>query len=251
MTTTAIKERPILFSGPMVQAIISGKKTQTRRVLKLPSWSHPNDGGEDIAGTEPMVCAAETGCLARIPCPYGAPGDRLWVRECHYQSGFNFRVHPGDDEYRGWSTSARYDKTQLYYTTDGIPPCRGDGEWGPQADNQERAARGSRFFPDSGKNFWRKFPSIHMPRWASRITLEITGVRVERLNEISEADAKAEGSDCMRQSDGGCWVVCGPRIGSYREGYRWLWESINGPGSWDANPYVWVVEFKLVEASNG
>jgi len=182
-----IKERPILFSAPMVRAILEGRKTVTRRALKMPHgfWE-----------------TSATGELVPIPakCPYGKPGERLWVREAH-SLGLGFASQP---------------LTHVTY----------------RADMQE-VGRNDEFN-------WR--PSIHMPRWASRILLEITEVRVERLQSISRSDIRAEG------------VQCPPELASddvspnYRDWYpaafRELWNSTGG--DWDANPWVWVVEFKHV-----
>ncbi len=169
--STATKERPILFSGPMVRAILDDRKTQTRRVLK-PQPSH----GVTISKFEDRWCC--NGLLTGIPkklskpfaCPHGEVGDRLWVREafyidlCPYESG----PLPESAEFDDW-------RDAIYY--------RADGDCCDQIPECECATE--------GKPKWR--PSIHMPRWASRITLEITGVRVERLNDISEEDAIAEG----------------------------------------------------------
>lgn len=181
-----MKERPILFSAPMVRALLAGTKTQTRRVCKLEVRS---------GMPEPEMLS-----LLRC-CPYGKPGDRLWVRETW-------------NRFDGWEG--------YFYAAD-------DHSFGIGADDDpdhipEHALR------------WK--PSIHMPRAASRITLEVTGVRVERLQEISEADAKAEGA-AMHNSPAAM-------LTGYRTGYRLLWDSINGPGSWDANSWVWVVEFRRV-----
>lgn len=191
------KERPILFSAPMVRAILAGTKTQTRRVVKPRdlAWMDEHQGLRE-------PCNAER-------CPYGRPGQRLWVRESHWW----FKDEP--------------DHSCGYY-----PPklTREDVEY--RADG------------DDGRKAWR--PSIHMPRWASRITLEITGVRVERLRDISEADAIAEG--ITRDRDGHGWQVEDGRHYSDdpRESYASLWETINGPGSWGANPWVWCIAFKRV-----
>lgn len=205
-------DRPILFSAPMVRAILAGTKTQTRRVFKgslhdLSMW---------IANTtnNPNV---------KVRCPYGQPGDRLWVRETWMDlQGTGIQRRTGDP--------SRY-----AYGADTLPGSYGD---------EVRKEYGLK---------WR--PSIHMPRAASRITLEITGVRVERLQDISEADAIAEGIEQMPcevpdtklwrnyTPDNG-WT---PRVAIPQNSYRSLWESINGPGSWDANPYVWVVEFRRAE----
>lgn len=196
-----MQERPILFSGEMVRAILDGRKTQTRRVIKLKTGDtfdeHALKGA--IQEWRPMydeVARKVVGkTAALIRCPYGQPGDRLWVRETFADEG------------------CRQDRDDCYYRADGESDLQGGG--------------------------WT--PSIHMPRWASRITLEIVSVRVERLREISEADAKAEG----------CWYGKGGGEVDHavlpENHFPTLWESINGPGSWGANPWVWVVEFKRVE----
>lgn len=203
-----MKERPILFSGPMVRAILDGRKTQTRRIYRgtptIDGERHPDGSGETWTDWG--------------RCPYGVPGDRLWVRETWYCD--DYRVQ------RGPFLEVDGAKEMTVYAADG-PAGYEDGE--PK---------------------WR--PSIHMPRWASRITLEVTGVRVERLQDISEADAVAEGcmSDVdqlkglshLRGSDAARALPS--RLLSARDAYRYLWLDINGPGSWDANPWVWVVEFR-------
>ncbi|HQQ70360.1 MAG TPA: hypothetical protein PLL92_08630 [Alicycliphilus sp.] len=205
-----MKERPILFSAPMVRALLNGTKTQTRRVVKgaPDDWApmqpqrfaptvFDRHGNED-AGPWTFGAGNEDGdCW--ITCPYGQPGDRIWVREAWAWSGDG--AVPAADRVR---------KGEVWFRAD-----------------TERSSPAIR---------WR--PSIHMPRWASRITLEVTGVRVERLQAISEKDAWAEG--CEGYDDD----MTGGKSG-YRE-YCELWEQINGPGSWDANPWVWVIEFKRV-----
>lgn len=192
-----MKERPILFSAPMVRAILDGTKTQTRRVVK--------DRHIDAA---PPACFFQ---WLRERCTYGKPGDRLWVRET-WQAFFDDEV-PADRP-RGprhtMGIPARPDrKSFVFYRADGPGPVHRDGY----------AAR------------W--MPSIHMPRKYSRITLEVTGVRVERLQDISHADAMAEG------------MALDDAIYDYSR----LWEQINGTGSWDANPWVWVIEFQRVGES--
>lgn len=186
----------------MVRAILDGTKTQTRRVVKpkrMPEshWMVETRG----ARHELTHWDNDTAETSHIACPYGRPGDRLWVREAWFP-------HPQDVS------------TVFYRAT--VEAESGFPVWsGP----------------------WR--PSIHMPRWASRITLEITGVRVERLQDISNAEAKAEGchhdDPCDHTRRTCAEIGCpGP---DYRIGYRNLWEQINGAGSWAANPWVWVVEF--------
>ena len=208
-------DRPILFSAPMVRALLSGTKTQTRRVLKpqppdtthqVSTWHHPDPRQHFFAWTDNGEGGAELAddgwCK---PCPYGQPGDRLWVRESH------------------WWFRDEYDPETGYF-----PPKL-------TADDVEYRADGEK--PD---RIWR--PSIHMHRWASRITLEVTDVRVENLNSISEADAIAEGVNVHSDHHGK------PRTSIYSpvQAYRDLWESINGPGSWALDPWVWCVSFKRV-----
>lgn len=210
-----IKERPILFQGAMVRALLNGTKTQTRRVMK--PQPRRVDGGVPF-GDGPAWAHAEP-CTAMIRCPYGQRGDRLWVRETSAQN---------------WNqlSDTRMDRSYVY-----------------RADGEQRAQ-------DNGTDLpWR--PSIHMPRVASRITLEITGVRVERLQDISEADAVAEGVIDLPLAvmpPGSLWAAhatAGPKLHAKTAAgaYRLLWESINGPDSWDANPWVWVVEFIRIEVA--
>jgi oligoribonuclease NrnB/cAMP/cGMP phosphodiesterase (DHH superfamily) len=204
-----IEERPILFSGAMVQAILEGRKTQTRRIVKhygtnlIRRVSGPSrDGTFDFIFPDELD-PAKDGIGHLVKCPYGQPGDRLWVRE-------TWKPHPDPVN----------NALIIYKTTDG-------GCW-----------------PDLP---WR--PSIHMPRWASRILLEITGVRVERLQEISEKDAIAEGIERINAGDHWAWRdYSGNRQAlSPVFSYQSLWESINGPGSWAVNPWVWVLEFRRIE----
>lgn len=202
--TTQPRERPILFSAPMVRAILDGRKTQTRRVVKPQPPSIESVTNHAGIGYHWMNCAdqgyvnewrpvgpvwavmKEIGEVKpRLTSPYGNSGDRLWVRET-------------------WA------------------------KW-TSGDCKECCA----YRADGGQSYeWR--PSIHMPRWASRLTLEITGVRVERLQEISGDDCLAEGIE--PQGIGSDMAM--------RVAFQALWESINGPGSWDANPWVWIVEFR-------
>lgn len=217
-----MKERPILFSAPMVRAILDGSKTQTRRIVKQ-SLERLGDGdwhAFDHKGINYRVNARHTTVAAWAHllqfCPHGQPGDRLWVRETWQGPLFD-----SDDDFEAFSESPDDYKKPLYceYAADGGPA--------PEFVTQD----------DELVQRWR--PSIHMPRWASRISLEITGVRVERLNDISASDCVAEG--CGAEE---FWPESNARAQ-----YERLWESINGPGSWAANPWVWVVEFKRVEVS--
>lgn len=211
-----MKTRPILFSAPMVRAILAGTKTQTRRVVK--SCKDMSFGCQ----LKPNEIAGEINAGDYTNSKFGQLGDQLWVRES-FQPLFAAGV---ESQYEvDWKTGKGY--AISYPATDGIQ------EYIDVDDNLK----------DSCK------PSIHMPRWASRITLEIIGIRVEKLHDISESDARAEGADhngtCdhvrQRCEDIGCF---GPN--SYRGGYAELWDQINGAGAWDANPYVWVISFKRV-----
>lgn len=194
-----MRERPILFSAEMVRALLAGTKTQTRRVAKE-------------FDAEPGKMDA---ILRRFPhqngCPYGAPGDQLWVRET-------------------WATNEGAAGGVCYRADTG------------QCATFQRIANGE---ATHAVGRWR--PSIHMPRWASRITLEVTGVRVERLQGISEADAVAEGIESHDDDGATYYGPFGKGDACPIRAFRALWESINGAGSWDANPFVWVVEFRRLQ----
>jgi hypothetical protein len=207
-----MRERPIPFSAPMVRALLAGTKTQTRRVVK--PQPRRVDGGVPF-GDAPAWAHAEPGS-AVMRCPYGRPGDRLWVREA-------WRTYASLDHLPPRHIAAG---AQVWYEADtGLPGLRGLVRQG------------------------KLRPGMFMPRWASRITLEVTGVRVERLQDISEADAIAEGqrdggdnSHARWGFDGVPGTFCDCPVTAYAA----LWESINGPGSWDANPYCWVVCFRRI-----
>jgi hypothetical protein len=232
-----MKERPILFSAPMVRALLDGSKTQTRRVLKQATGPSLSVGIEDESGVAELSWLSGNGpghdvceTIKRVPCPYGQPGDRLWVRETYFAFGrweTRFSAKKGRDEWHFVDMTMECGKTYAY-AADGAPH---DFKKGNQRSTITPA--------------WWKRPAIFMPRAACRITLEITGVRVERLQDISEADAIAEGLTCksgLYATPGEIWHI------DPRKAYRDLWESINGPGSWDANPWVWVIEFKRVQS---
>ena len=207
-----MKERPILFSSEMVRAILDGRKTQTRRVINPQS-----------------LLDNKTRVTACYECPYGAPGDSLWVREScqiyghwvkngHTKSGaqrWKFSIHASKQVlYVGGFVKSPSDKTQL--------------------------------------GFYKR-PSIFMPRWASRIPLEVTDVRVERVQEISDGDAKAEGLVGWKseRSDEIHYGITAADVWETdpRSTYTRLWDSINAERghSWESNPWVWVVSFKMVK----
>ncbi len=219
-----MREKPILFSAPMVRAILSGSKSQTRRICKPQPVSVGSLGKRRVYRDEEFKRAWETikgtgECAQDRDCPY-EPGDRLWVREAFMPCPLE---NPTTDPSM-WSIAYASDAEQV----ERLAPAG----YNPMLYNYER---------------WS--PSIHMPRWASRITLEITSVRVERLQDISEADAIAEGVTAV--SSGGVTLFATTGVNCFqtaKDAYAALWESINGPGSWDANPWVWVVEFRRVLA---
>lgn len=222
-----MKERPILFSAPMVRAIIEGRKTQTRRVVK-PEWWRCLDP-DDATDRESAVAM----------CPYGVPGDRLWVREA-------------------WRTSEKLDSNNAREIA---AKCEDAGYYAPWAP-VEYLVDGERHNwtgPEWG-NPGRVRSARFMPRWASRITLEIESVRVERVRDISEGDAEAEGTSfCEACGDCG-WINSGPDGGyqcsdsrcgeSNIDGFHRAWDSINAARGfgWDANPWVWALEFRRVTA---
>lgn len=253
-----MKDRPILFSAAMVRALLNGSKTQTRRVLK-PVKFYPDFGcavgrvggawkygspaalglrerGDHwsvvLAGDVlQRMCTSEAyGWGAGAGCPYGVPGDRLWVRE----SGAMHVLLAPDDPLQ-----------PMLFRHD-VPTTENLGDYWVQ---RTRAPGASYSTECTREQFLRHssakvVPSIHMPRWASRITLEITSVRVERLQDISEADALAEG--IVRQPDGGYGLADTTHyhFTDPRQSYFSLWEAINGDGSVDANPWVWAVSFR-------
>lgn len=230
-------ERPILFSGEMVRAILDGRKTQTRRVVKEKCFGPSDTRGyewhyrckrglwQDMRHSEMMQ-----------KCPYGVPGDRLWVRETWKCSWWG-EGEPERIAYKaGGKTQEVRDTESVSYDLWSESMAEGGADdlekagWKVGEDDLFHHEDCNRAAADDLR--WR--PSIHMPRWASRITLEVTDVRVERLQKISEADAIAEGCVSDDEFDA-------------KDRFEWLWESINGEGSWEANPWVWVVEFRRVE----
>ena len=229
------KERPIIFSAPMVRAILEGRKSMTRRIVKcreeiaclgtaadwnagklderMPDWETwgPKSGAQVFVGKH--------GNIFSLNCPYGVPGDRLWVRE-------KFDFFP-----------CGMTECEIFYWADGSSQKRTPpNDYNPYLYPNERVR-----------------PSIHMPRWASRITLEIASVRVERVKEITPQDCEAEGITGTTSAS----PVRGLPYEQYKNGdgltyteplkaFQALWESIHGPGSWDLNPYVWAISFKVV-----
>ncbi|WOX99935.1 hypothetical protein [Dickeya fangzhongdai] len=221
-----MKETGLIFNGEMVRAILDGRKTQTRRIVKgcegaagfSPEWDIKNNeffavlGEKDHTGMNPV--------LGAISCPFGAVGDRIWVRETFSCIG-NEDGHPVNAN----GDLCERENAQRIYKASAIQKPNNYGLWTS---------------PDGFDFDGTWTPSIHMPRWASRITLGITGVRVERLNDISDADGRAEG----------CWRGRGfgsPDLAvSPADEFPTLWASIYGAESWQANPWVWVIEFRRI-----
>lgn len=272
MTATQTKSRPILFIGPMVRALLDGTKTQTRRVLKFQPPSV--EAVREMSGSgfsiftdhhqpEWFRCGGPVWAVRKLmgvtpnwTCPYGRPGDRLWVRE-------TWRPFELDDGQDGVKFQADDAFKPLTITDDYF------------ADNMEAVLDKWVEINDRYRGQWR--PSIFMPRWASRLTLEVEQVRVERVQEISEADAVAEGvaeswtetwwqgyrefnDDLMHQQATGDeppdWMIEPKKMKmdhmrrSAVQNYRSLWDSINGKSHpWESNPWVWVVTFKVVSDS--
>lgn len=221
-----MKERPIIFSAPMVRAILEGKKTQTRRGVK-PVLPMHIERLRPWFREKPGVWIDADGTNEERRCPYGVVGDRLWVRETWCLASDDY----GDDNWPppDGRPSGTYDEKCWYRATE------------PDVEGAE------------GKSPWR--PSIFMPRWASRITLEIADVRVERLQDISEEDARSEGIREVTK-DGEVRKFCVYDRGDYsatpwadmprsaRAAFSALWDSINGDGAWASNPWVWALTFK-------
>ena len=219
-----IKERPILFSAPMVRAILEGRKTVTRRPVKVQpfdlNWSRRDhrfeytagraENGDEIDGF--FAYTTRSGGAWSAKCPYGQPGDRLWVREslrydCEYGHYFAAGGPHGEEVYL--CSLFDDDEAQTGYSYDGLLPER-------------------------------SVPSIHLHRRYSRILLEITEVRVERLQAISADQAEAEGIDFLRAAPDLDETMTPQQL------FECLWDHVNGKGAWEANPWVWVVEFKRV-----
>lgn len=246
-----VNEKPILMSGPMVRALFAGTKTQTRRIVKAASGKQSEFLTPELLNKSPLVqliykvgkwldsaLGAQVthpngGPLTWVACPYGQPGERLWVRET-------------------WGVDARLNGVppRNLFTVEGGDPVyyKADGQQPERLDT------------------WR--PSIHMPRAASRILLEIVTVRVERLQDITEGDARAEGYggyqdfySLLSEEDQTGFGLMEEDVDDYarrkgftypQEWYHMLWDKINGTNAWHDNPWVWVVEFKQVsEAKKG
>ncbi|CAI1178934.1 ASCH domain-containing protein [Serratia proteamaculans] len=246
-----MKERPVIFNGEMVSAILDGRKTQTRRVVS-DKHLHLIDIASQVGECYPLESGIDhdnSQSYYREHCPFGQVGDLLWVRET-----WGVVSHDFDENERIIDLVPDRPATAIhempfgngYYSGHAIYSADGEFTWGDDDGHGE-------------KSCWK--PSIHMPRWASRITLEITGVRVERLQDISEADAIAEGVRAIENNFGNGPSYCDYLLPNLNDTAEWynrasdsfksLWKSIYGAESWNANPWVWVIEFRRVEAQHG
>ncbi|MHB9976073.1 hypothetical protein ACX803_18805 [Klebsiella pneumoniae] len=232
-----MKERGMIFNGEMTRAILDGRKTQTRRIMKpqpepCPRGGHwwPSNVFKTMLHVEDEMQNGKGGWggLVGDACPFGDVGDRIWVRETFQGPLVHEELF---EEYSAYPEKFETPEYCEYAADGGVRPEYCD-------------------LDDNLRHGWR--PSIHMPRWASRILLEITNVRVERLNAISEEDAEAEGIDMEALYDSqDCYDCIADHNMTGRPtvtgAFKYLWESIYGEESWKANPWVWVIEFKRVE----
>lgn len=233
-------DKPILFSGPMIRALLDGRKTQTRRMVK----PQPDYGVQPCyySKTGYAHAAADGGCSCRpITCPYDAGGisaddyGYLWVRETWRVTRKHDRLAPCDIPPR---------QCTVAFAAGGSIANQDDGIWRPTD------------YECWGADWMGKTrTAIHMPRWASRLTLRITDVRVQRLQDISQEDAAAEGAGLYVPGHG--FITEGelhadPGYSNYlapRQGFEAIWTEINGADSWAANPWVWAISFETIHAN--
>lgn len=247
-----MKERGIIFTADMVRAILSGQKTQTRRVMKVQPDSHQfgllqitqSTKSSDIGKyhwSESNACGNHIRSKL-FSCPFGQVGDRLYVREtwamlgnedgCAIDWNDNLVKDGGKEAARIYRASC--EQRPGNYGLWSVPD---DADWKPRTDNMQY------------EGAWR--PAIHMPRWASRITLEITHIGVQRLQSISQNDAEREGLYRLPATGRFCLApglqYFGGASHDAREVFSWLWKSIYGEESWQSNPWVWAIQFKRID----
>lgn len=239
-----MKERPILMKGAMVCAVLDGRKTQTRRIIK----PQPDCIGGMLQWTKSKSCYDITPGKTIEYSPYGRIDDRLWVRETFAEliavspsTNEPFDITPGErliEAPTSWTDQNgrkrwHFDGQVIaYWANSNVEFCDGDGFIGESANKADMPR-------------WK--PSIFMRRSQSRLTLEIEEIRTERLNEISEEDARAEGGPSILGAAAAA-TADSRQMGwlTYRHWYAWLWNDINGPGAWEQNPWVWVVTFRKI-----
>jgi hypothetical protein len=255
MTTTGIRERPILFSAPMIQAIRAGHKSVTRRVItpQPPPWVE-SFGYTAFTPPERISGRGRTPehgpCESFFECPYGLKGDRLWVRESFYVAEpYSWGTDPSGEPIIHQGVP----RGPVHYAADGLPANTPNSHY-------PTGLRGGAISAPDPYAVWRCRPSIHMPRWASRITLEIKSVRVERVQEIDTLGALDEGFEGAHEIVHGIMKESGkePRTREWLEGdprdeFALLWDKLNGNRnggiySWTVNPWVWIVCFAVVKA---
>ncbi|WP_448886312.1 hypothetical protein [Citrobacter telavivensis] len=231
-----MKELGMIFNGEMVRAILGGRKTQTRRIMKnQPAGDYPDTPALIRSVGGGFQWYGHYGESSIFNCPFGAVGDRIWVRET-----WGVVSHELDEDGRIQPWSPDRPATAIhempfgngYYTGHAIYAADGEFTWGDDDGYED------------GRSCWK--PSIHMPRAACRILLEVTGVRVERLNSISQEDAQAEGMELTGWRPTYSDPDSGGEVWTPYDNFAQLWESIYGEESWKANPWVWVIEFKVV-----
>ncbi|MDL5478915.1 hypothetical protein QSI24_06820 [Klebsiella quasipneumoniae] len=232
-----MKERGMIFNGEMVRAILDCRKTQTRRPIKWKQTRFTEIGEREDGSKWPWSEDAEHACDFWHPCPFGAVGDRIWVRETWSDvnlDGAPAVAYRADDEvYDLMENESLLDEDGAFNYQD------------TRVSKYQFAAWHSDLISGIEGN-WR--PSIHMPRWASRILLEITNVRVERLNSMHDVDAMREGIQNLTTCSHSDFGIPGVVNAQHPvRAFQLLWESIYGTDSWHANPWVWVIEFKRVE----
>ncbi|HBU9863641.1 TPA: hypothetical protein MDK42_005373 [Klebsiella pneumoniae] len=234
-----MKERGMIFNAEMVRAILDGRKTQTRRPIKWKQTRFTEIGEREDGSKWPWSEDAEHACDFWHPCPFGAVGDRIWVRETwgvvsHAFSDDGLMIDWVPD--RPATSIHEMPFGNGYYSGYAIYAADGDFTWGDDDGYED------------GRSCWK--PSIHMPRAASRILLEITDVRVEQLSTISEKDATAEGvppAGSLLPDYPGTFLTPKGDFATAKVAFQRLWESIYGEESWKANGWVWVIEFKRIE----
>lgn len=251
-------DRPIIFSAPMVRSLIAGTKTQTRRDLTKTFARYPQLDGYETSGALKTIEGRNVPCVEFTHSELGlwhpeenpkgrsgwyvplraAIGDRLWVREGWWiAERYSYGTTPGGCEIDPPPLAYRKG-APIHYAADGDPKNVGNRTYGPDG------LRGGSFAAPDPYAIWLKKPSIHMPRWASRITLTVTDVRVERLQDITEADAIAEGIERSEKFPDRYLTPAGdfaiPTVAYHR-----LWDSINGDGAWDRNPWIVAYTFTV------
>ncbi len=233
---TKITEHGMIFNGEMVRAILDGRKTQTRRVIKL---FHERGMLNPVVRGRNGEISSVSCRLAPMLCPFGQPGDRIWVRETwgvvSHELDEDGRIQPWNPD-RSATAIHEMPFGNGYYSGHAIYAADGEFTWGDDDGYED------------GRSCWK--PSIHMPRAACRILLEITDVRVERLNSISQEDAQAEGMELTGWRPTYSDPDSGGDVWTPYDNFAQLWSSIYGEGSWLANPWVWVIEFKRIEGGD-